>query len=80
MLGVLRGLSILAGENRERSHFCVSSRSCMAYCFMVVLSLALGSFLSHMNISVLSPNLQETPLQMSGALSLGNSFLLSTLP
>lgn len=39
MLGVLQGLSILAGGNRCYSYFCVNCRNCLVHYFMVFFSL-----------------------------------------
>ena len=47
----------------------------MVRCFMVDLSLALGSFLSHMNISILTPNLQESLLHIPGAPQISRKLL-----
>lgn len=57
--------AILAAENTKPPQPCVSSDICSAYCLLVLLLLSLGSFHSHMPLSVLSQRLEGTLRLMS---------------
>lgn len=67
---VLWNLSTLACGNMNYSQPCLSSTTCSAYCFSVVLSLALGSFFFCIHRFVLSHRLKGNFFYRSLELSL----------
>lgn len=61
MLPIVCGLSSVAAGSSDCSQPCLRSRSCSVYQFLVILSMALSSFLLCTCKSVLSKNLEHFP-------------------